>query len=231
MACVPLLAFVHGGGGRFGGCVMVALRGSGFLSADVGPGILQVGRGDHASTAQLAKQGAQLEVGRSYADFEGALRGNILRADATHPAGSKAKVAGHGTVCATDTHQPTEVGFGGVFHVSKLGTKCLSCQRGNCLGFKFRYGLHMKEGDKFERAVVALLDERITAAGLSHSEFARAVMDGDPVRSWRLCRAKTGKSRRMSLAETYAAAKFFGEDFANMIWSLERQAKERGMLD
>ena len=89
----------------------------------------------------------------------------------------------------------------------------------------------MKDGDKFERAVVALLEEKITASGLSHSEFARAVMDGDAVRAWRLCRAKEGKSRRMSLAETYAAAKFFGEDFANMIWNLERQAKERGLID
>ena len=210
---------------------MVALRGHGFLGADGRPGLLQVSRGYHASAAQLAQQGAQLKVGTGYADFEGALRGDILRADAAHPAGSKAKVAGHGTEGAEDSYQPTKVGFGGVFHVSKLGTKYLKCQRGNCLGFNFRYGLHMKEGDKFERAVVALLDERITAAGLSHSEFARAVMDGDPVRSWRLCRAKEGKSRRMSLAETYAAAKFFGEDFANMIWSLERQAKERGMID
>ena len=210
---------------------MVALRGHGFLCADVCPGLMQVGGGNHASVAQLAQQGAQLKVGTCNADFEGALRRNDLRADVTHPAGSKAKVTSHGTKSAEDFYQPTEVGLGGVFHVSKLGIKCLNCQRGNCLGFKFRYGLHMKEGDKFERAVVALLDERITAAGLSHSEFARAVMDGDPVRSWRLCRAKEGKSRRMSLAETYAAAKFFGEDFANMIWSLERQAKERGMLD
>lgn len=89
----------------------------------------------------------------------------------------------------------------------------------------------MKDGDKFERAVVALLEERIAEAGISNSEFARAVMDGDSVRAWRLCRAREGKSRRMSLAETYAAAKFFGEEFANMIWNFERQAKERGMID
>lgn len=113
----------------------------------------------------------------------------------------------------------------------EIGTKYLGSQRTNCLGLEFLYGQFMKDGDKFERAVVALLEERITAAGLSHSEFARAVMDGDAVRAWRLCRAKEGKSRRMSLAETYAAARFFGEDFANMIWNLERQAKERGLID
>ena len=172
-----------------------------------------------------------MKIGTGYADFEGALRGDILRADAAHPAGSYAKVAGYVTVGAAGAYQPGQVDSGGVFHVWKVGIKFLVSQRTNCLGLKFLYGQFMKDGDKFERAVVALLEERITAAGLSHSEFARAVMDGDAVRAWRLCRAKEGKSRRMSLAETYAAARFFGEDFANMIWNLERQAKERGLID
>lgn len=210
---------------------MVAVRGCFFLGADVGPGILQIGRCDHASAAQFAQQGTQLKVDPGKADFQDALRGSFLRADAAHPARGDAKVAGNVTVCAADTYQSIQVGSGGVFHVWKIGTKFLSSQRRNCLGLKFRYGQHMKDGDKFERAVVALLEEKITASGLSHSEFARAVMDGDAVRAWRLCRAKEGKSRRMSLAETYAAAKFFGEDFANMIWNLERQAKERGLID
>ena len=231
MACVPLRAFCHGGSERFGCCVMVALRGHGLLGADVAPGLLQVGRGNHARVAQFAQQCAQLKVDPCKADFVGAVQGDIARADAAHPARGDAQVAGNGTVGAADTHQPTEVGLGGVFHGSKIGTKFLGSQRTNCLGLKFRYGQRMKDGDKFERAVVALLEERITASGLSHSEFARAVMDGDAVRAWRLCRAKEGKSRRMSLAETYAAAKFFGEDFANMIWNLERQAKERGLVD
>ena len=210
---------------------MVALRGSGFLSADVGPCILQVGRGDHASTAQLAKQGAQLEVGRSYADFEGALRGNILRADAAHPAGSKAKVAGHGTVCATDTHQPTEVGFGGVFHVFSIRYLIPKMSIKNCMGFLFLYTGPMKNGDQFERAVVALLEERIEARGMSHSDFARDVMDGDPIRAWRLCRAKEGRTRRLRLSEVYDAAEVLGEDFASLMWQLVQEAKKRGMIE
>ncbi len=210
---------------------MVAVRGCFFLGADVCPGILQVGRRDRASAAQFTQQGAQLEVDPGKADFVGAVLGDIPRADAAHPTRGDAKVAGNVTVGAADTYQPDKVNSGGVFHVWKIGTKFLSSQRRNCLGLKFRYGQHMKDGDKFERAVVALLEEKITASGLSHSEFARSVMDGDAVRAWRLCRAKEGKSRRMSLAETYAAAKFFGEDFANMIWNLERQAKERGLID
>ena len=208
---------------------MVALRG--FLGADGRPCPLQVGRGDHSSATQLTQQAAQLKVCPGYADFKGALRGNVLRADAAHPAWSYAKVAGYVTVGAAGAYQPEQVDSGGVFHVWKIGTKFLVSQRTNCLGLKFRYGQFMKDGDKFERAVVALLEERITASGLSHSEFARAVMDGDAVRAWRLCRAKEGKTRRMSLAEIYAAARFFGEDFANMIWNLERQAKERGLID
>ena len=58
MACVPLRAFCHGGSERFGCCVMVALRGVGLLGADIRPGLLQVGRGDDASAAQLAQQAA-----------------------------------------------------------------------------------------------------------------------------------------------------------------------------
>lgn len=210
---------------------MVALRGVGLLGADIHPGLLQVGRGDDARAAQLAQQAAQLKVDPGQADFVGAVLGDIPGADAAHPARGDAKVAGYVTVGAAGAYQPEQVDSGGVFHVWKIGTKFLGSQRTNCLGLKFRYGQRMKDGDKFERAVVALLEERITASGLSHSEFARAVMDGDAVRAWRLCRAKEGKSRRMSLAETYAAAKFFGEDFANMIWNLERQAKERGLID
>lgn len=210
---------------------MVALRGRFFLGADICPGVLQIGRCDHAGATQFAQQCAQLQVDPSKADLMSAVLGDIPRADAAHPARGDAKVTGNVTVGAAYTYQPDEVDSGDVFHVWKVGIKFLSSQRRNCLGLKFRYGQHMKDGDKFERAVVALLEEKITASGLSHSEFARAVMDGDAVRAWRLCRAKEGKSRRMSLAETYAAARFFGEDFANMIWNLERQAKERGMID
>lgn len=210
---------------------MVALRGSGFLSADVGPCILQVGRGDHASTAQLAQQAAQLKIDPGQADFEGALRGNILRADAAHPAGSKAKVAGHGTVCATDTHQPTEVGFGGVFHMFSIRYLIPKLSIKNCMGFLFLYTGIMKNGDKFERAVVTLLEERIEARGMSHSDFARDVMGGDPIRAWRLCRAKDGRTRRLRLSEVYDAAEVLGEDFASLMWQLVQEAKKRGLIE
>jgi len=128
MAYVPLRAFCHGGGWRFRVCVMVALRGHGLLGVDVGPGLLQVGRGDYARVAQLAQQGAQLKVGTGNADFEGALRGNDLRADVAHPAGSKAKVAGYVTVGAAGAYQPGQVDSGGVFHVVIVGIQYLNCQ-------------------------------------------------------------------------------------------------------
>ena len=62
MACVPLRAFCHCGGERFGVYVMVALRGPCLLGADVAPGLLKVGWGDYARAAQFAQQGAQLKV-------------------------------------------------------------------------------------------------------------------------------------------------------------------------
>lgn len=107
---------------------MVALRGVGLLGADIRPGLLQVGRGDDASAAQLAQQAAQLKVDPGQADFEGALRGNVLRADATHPARSYAKVAGYVTVSAAGAYQPEQVDSGGVFHVEIVGIYYLKCQ-------------------------------------------------------------------------------------------------------
>lgn len=101
----------------------------------------------------------------------------------------------------------------------------------NCLGLQFRYHPRMTDGDRFELAVVALLEEKVTASGKSQSEFARAVIEGDSARAWRLCRTKNGKRRRLTLAEAYAAARFFGEDFASMMWTFGRLAKERGMID
>lgn len=210
---------------------MVALCGVGLLGADIRPGLLQVGRGDDASAAQLAQQAAQLKVGRGNADFEGALRGNILRADAAHPAGSKAKVAGHGTKGAEDFYQPTEVGFGSVFHVFSIRYLLPKMSIKNCMGFLFLYTGLMKNGDQFERAVVTLLEERIEARGMSHSDFARDVMDGDPIRSWRLCRAKDGRTRRLRLSEVYDAAEVLGEDFASLMWQLVQEAKKRGMIE
>lgn len=107
---------------------MVALRGRIFLGADMSPGLMHVRGGDNASTAQFTQQGAELYVGPGYADFESALRGDILRADAAHPAGSYAKVAGHVTVGAAGAYQPEKVDSGGVFHVGIVGSQYLNCQ-------------------------------------------------------------------------------------------------------
>lgn len=96
---------------------MVALRGRFFPGADTCPGVLQVGRCDHAGAAQFAQQGAQLQVDPSKADFMSAMLGDISRADAAHPARGNAKVAGNVTVCAAYTYQSVEVDSGGVFHV------------------------------------------------------------------------------------------------------------------
>lgn len=101
----------------------------------------------------------------------------------------------------------------------------------NCLGSQFPYGGWMKNGDKFERAVVTLLEERIEAMGMSHSDFARKVMDGDPIRSWRLCRAKDGRRRRLRLSEAYDAAEMLGEDFATLMWQLLQEARKRGLVE
>lgn len=89
----------------------------------------------------------------------------------------------------------------------------------------------MKNGDKFERAIVALLEERVDASGMSHSEFGRRIMDGDGVRLWRLCRAKDGKRRRLTICEAYAAAEVFGEDFSAMMWSFTQEARKRGLIE
>lgn len=89
----------------------------------------------------------------------------------------------------------------------------------------------MKNGDKFERAIVQLLEERIEDQGMSHSDFARHVMDGDSIRSWRLCRAKDGRRRRLRLSEAYDAAEVLGEDFATLMWNLLQEAHKRGLLE
>ena len=100
----------------------------------------------------------------------------------------------------------------------------------NCIGFCFLYSGAMKNGDKFEKVVVELLEERIAAKGLSHSDFAREVMDGDPIRSWRLCRARDGRRRRLRLSEIYDAAEVLGEDFASLMWQFLQEARKRGLL-
>ena len=88
----------------------------------------------------------------------------------------------------------------------------------------------MKNGDKFERAVVALLEERVEAAGLKHSDFGNRIIEGDGGRLWRLCRAKTGKRRRLALSEAYAASEVLGEDFSAMMWGFVQEAKKRGLI-
>lgn len=210
---------------------MVAVRGCFFLGADVCPGILQVGRRDHASAAQFAQQGTQLKVDPGKADFQDALRGSFLRADAAHPTRGDAKVAGNVTVSGADTYQSIQVDSGGVFHVPIIRYLLPKLSIKNCIGVLFLYTGIMKNGDKFERAVVMLLEERIEARGMSHSDFARDVMGGDPIRSWRLCRAKDGRTRRLRLSEAYDAAEVLGEDFASMMWQLVQEAKKRGLLD
>lgn len=90
----------------------------------------------------------------------------------------------------------------------------------------------MKNGDKFERAVVALLEERVDASDMSQAEFGRLIMGAtDGARAWRLCRAKEGKRRRIALCEAYAAAEVLGEDFASMIWGFMQEGRKRGLLE
>lgn len=88
----------------------------------------------------------------------------------------------------------------------------------------------MKNGDKFEQAVVLLLEERVDALGMSQSAFAKRIMQGDAVRLWRLCRAKEGRRRKLTMCEAYAAAEALGEDFASMMWGFLQEARKRGWI-
>lgn len=89
----------------------------------------------------------------------------------------------------------------------------------------------MKNGDRFEKAVVALLEERVDAQGMSQSEFAKRIMQGDAVRLWRLCRAKKGRRRKLTMCEAYSAAEVLGVDFAALLWEFTQEARKRGWIE
>lgn len=99
------------------------------------------------------------------------------------------------------------------------------------LGYYFLYDAKMKNGDSFEKAVVTLLEERVDARGMSQSDFARLIFKGDSVRLWRLCRAKKGRRRRLSMGEAYSAAEALGEDFATLMWGFVQESRKRKWID
>lgn len=82
----------------------------------------------------------------------------------------------------------------------------------------------------FERAYVALVAERVEAAGMSHSEFGRRVFgDESGSRLWRSCR-DTGRTRRLLLAEAHKMAEVLGTDYPTMVWEITREAHSRRMM-
>ncbi len=82
----------------------------------------------------------------------------------------------------------------------------------------------------FERAFVALVAEKVEAAGMSHSEFGRrALGEESGSRLWRSCRDAV-KPRRVLLAEAHRMAEVLGTDYPTMVWEITREAHARHMV-
>ncbi len=96
------------------------------------------------------------------------------------------------------------------------------------------YSAGMEKAHPFERAFVALVAEKVAAAGMSQSEFARRVIGKESsARLWRATRmglTKDAEPRAVSLSEAYRMAETLGEDFPTFIWEIAREAKARGLV-
>ncbi|MDR3044031.1 MAG: hypothetical protein LBU75_07175 [Desulfovibrio sp.] len=88
----------------------------------------------------------------------------------------------------------------------------------------------MENSIAFERALVALVAERVENSDLSHSEFGRRIFGEESgSRLWRSCRDAT-RPRRILLAEAHRMAELLGMDFPTMIWQFTQEAKARGLI-
>lgn len=88
----------------------------------------------------------------------------------------------------------------------------------------------MEKSVQFERALVALVAEKVEASGLSHSEFGRRVFGEESgARLWRSCRDPE-RARKVVLAEAYTMAEVLGQDLPTMLWQLAQEAKARGLI-
>lgn len=82
----------------------------------------------------------------------------------------------------------------------------------------------------YERAIVALVAEKVEEIGMSHSEFGRRIFGEESgVRLWRKCRESTSP-RKLVFSEAYKIAELFDLDLPTMLWQFSQEAQRRGML-
>lgn len=90
----------------------------------------------------------------------------------------------------------------------------------------------MKDGYRYERAFVDVVEQMLSDRGIDRTEFSRAVFQHQlkkPDNKWQcLLRpvSKTGKPQRLTLEDAYNIARFLGYDFPDLVEKVRRYLRD-----